>query len=147
MLPEPQAIQTVETGPPLQKLDALLGCLCCCTSDADEALCLNLQPLCNMVQVLIATALHSGGLASKEVGYMAVHGTGTPLGDPIEVGALAGALGGNPAQPKAITLGSVKASLDAGCGDSYTPAVCSIGCLIKVTARRLATATLKAQLG
>ena len=58
---------------------------------------------------------------------MAVHGTGTPLGDPIEVGALAGALAGNSAQPRAITLGSVKASLDAVCGDSYTPAVCSEG--------------------
>ena len=75
------------------------------------------------MQVLIATALHSGGLAAEEVGYVAVHGTGTPLGDPIEVGALAGALGGNSAQPRAITLGSVKASPDAVCGDSYTPAV------------------------
>ena len=48
--------------------------------------------------------LHLQGGAS-DVSFMAVHGTGTPLGDPIEVGALGQALarsGGN------AILGSVK---------------------------------------
>ena len=42
---------------------------------------------------------------------MAVHGTGTPLGDPIEVGALAGALsaaGHEHVPPCKLTLGSIK---------------------------------------
>ena len=30
----------------------------------------------------------SAGVASEEVGLVSIHGTGTPLGDPIEVGAL-----------------------------------------------------------
>ena len=34
---------------------------------------------------------------------MAVHGTGTPLGDPIEVGALAGALGSNPGASSTVS--------------------------------------------
>jgi acyl transferase domain-containing protein len=32
------------------------------------------------------------GLAPEELGFVAVHGTGTPLGDPIEVGALGQAI-------------------------------------------------------
>jgi Beta-ketoacyl synthase, C-terminal domain len=40
------------------------------------------------------TALQSAHLGAAEVAYVAVHGTGTPLGDPIEVGALGAALGG-----------------------------------------------------
>lgn len=46
----------------------------------------------------------------EEVGYVAIHGTGTPLGDPIEVGALAGALA-NSERP--LCLGSVKVSPSA----------------------------------
>ena len=37
---------------------------------------------------------------------MAVHGTGTPLGDPIEIGALAAALASRSAP--GLTVGSVK---------------------------------------
>jgi Beta-ketoacyl synthase, C-terminal domain len=40
------------------------------------------------------TALQSAQLVPAGVAYVAVHGTGTPLGDPIEVGALGAALGG-----------------------------------------------------
>lgn len=46
----------------------------------------------------------SGG--PSDVSFVAVHGTGTPLGDPIEVGALGQALANS--QGSAI-LGSVKA--------------------------------------
>lgn len=38
---------------------------------------------------------------------MAVHGTGTPLGDPIEMGALGAALPGSGA-PRRVAMGSVK---------------------------------------
>ena len=43
---------------------------------------------------LCRTALQLAHLGASEVAYVAVHGTGTPLGDPIEVGALGAALGG-----------------------------------------------------
>lgn len=44
-----------------------------------------------------------------EVGYMAVHGTGTPLGDPIELGALGQALAHSGTDQSAqLTIGSVK---------------------------------------
>jgi acyl transferase domain-containing protein len=39
-------------------------------------------------QTVMLTALQEGGLSALEVGHMECHGTGTPLGDPIEVGAL-----------------------------------------------------------
>ena len=39
-------------------------------------------------QEVIFAALHSGGVAARELGGVQMHGTGTPLGDPIEVGAL-----------------------------------------------------------
>ncbi len=37
-------------------------------------------------------ALASANEAVDAIGSIAVHGTGTPLGDPIEIGALAAAL-------------------------------------------------------
>jgi 3-oxoacyl-(acyl-carrier-protein) synthase len=46
------------------------------------------------LQALVATALAAAAVAAAGVAYVAVHGTGTPLGDPIEVGALGAALGG-----------------------------------------------------
>lgn len=38
---------------------------------------------------LIQKALRSGDARARELGVMSMHGTGTPLGDPIEVGAVA----------------------------------------------------------
>lgn len=70
------------------------------------------------MQALVATTLAAAAATSADIAYVAVHGTGTPLGDPIEVGALAQALtvkGGLPpagtGRPAslALTLGSVKA--------------------------------------
>lgn len=39
-------------------------------------------------QAVITQALHNAGIAPDEVSYIETHGTGTPLGDPIEVEAL-----------------------------------------------------------
>lgn len=58
-------------------------------------------------QALISAALSDGGVQAAHVNHVAVHGTGTPLGDPIEVGALAGALGGKLAGT-CLTFGSNK---------------------------------------
>ena len=60
-----------------------------------------------LMQLLVSRALKAGCLDAARVGFVAVHGTGTPLGDPIEVGALAGALAGA-APSKPPVLGSVK---------------------------------------
>ena len=57
---------------------------------------------------LIREALSNADMGSTaDLGFMAVHGTGTPLGDPIEVGALGNAFAHSPGN---VALGSVKAS-------------------------------------
>ena len=61
------------------------------------------------MQALVGIAVRSGGLRARDISYVAVHGTGTPLGDPIEVGALAAALAPDGSQMSgAVALGSVK---------------------------------------
>ena len=63
---------------------------------------------------LIKTALVAAGLSSGAVRFLSVHGTGTALGDPIEVGALAQALPGSNGsgrpggQPAPLSLASNK---------------------------------------
>ena len=56
-------------------------------------------------RALVGIALDFAQASAAEVGYVAIHGTGTPLGDPIEVGALSGALSN---QHHHLHLGSVK---------------------------------------
>ncbi len=48
---------------------------------------------------LIRTALASGSVDLMRVHTVSVHGTGTPLGDPIEVGALGQGVSGPLARP------------------------------------------------
>jgi myxalamid-type polyketide synthase MxaB len=62
-------------------------------------------------QRLIATALARAGLKPADVAYLEAHGTGTALGDPIEVQAAAGALGPGRDAARPLLLGSVKANL------------------------------------
>ncbi|MEV6138618.1 SDR family NAD(P)-dependent oxidoreductase [Nocardia sp. NPDC051990] len=59
-------------------------------------------------QDTIRTALARAGLDPHDVGYVECHGTGTPLGDAVEVGALA-AVVGNAAEP--TWIGSLKANI------------------------------------
>ena len=40
-------------------------------------------------QDVLRAALGAGGLAPSDLGGLQMHGTGTPLGDPIEIGAAA----------------------------------------------------------
>ena len=53
---------------------------------------------------LIATALAAAQAAAHDVAAVSLHGTGTPLGDPIEVGALSAALGACRGRPDARPL-------------------------------------------
>jgi acyl transferase domain-containing protein len=62
---------------------------------------------------LVLNALRQGGLAAAALRFVAVHGTGTPLGDPIEVGALGQAARGSQQSSSGsvaapLVLGSVK---------------------------------------
>ena len=61
------------------------------------------------MQALVSIAVKSGSLSAEDISYVAVHGTGTPLGDLIEVGALAVALTPDGSQmSRGVALGSVK---------------------------------------
>ena len=64
-----------------------------------------------VVQVLVASCLERAALSPEAIQYMALHGTGTPLGDPIEVGALSAALQSHAAATSAhvVAFGSNKA--------------------------------------
>ncbi|MGX7674541.1 condensation domain-containing protein [Plantactinospora sp. DSM 117369] len=59
---------------------------------------------------VIRAALGVAGLGGPAVGYVEGHGTATPLGDPVEVGALTEAFGGAREAPW-CALSSVKANL------------------------------------
>jgi acyl transferase domain-containing protein len=57
--------------------------------------------------MVIRDALAMAGVEPASVGMVETHGTGTPLGDPVEAGALAAAMG---ARPRPLWLGAVKAN-------------------------------------
>jgi len=70
---------------------------------------------------VIAEALAAAGVPSASIGYVETHGTGTPLGDPIEVAALNRAFTAESWQPHTCAIGSIKSNLghpDAAAGVS-----------------------------
>ncbi|WP_059007681.1 beta-ketoacyl synthase N-terminal-like domain-containing protein [Streptomyces specialis] len=58
---------------------------------------------------LVADVLRRAGVDPATVGYLEAHGTGTALGDPVEISGLLRAFGGLPAGSRA--LGSVKSNI------------------------------------
>ncbi|MDR7303682.1 acyl transferase domain-containing protein [Haloactinomyces albus] len=76
-------------------------------------------------QAVIREALRDGGAEADDVGYVETHGTGTPLGDPMELDALVGVLRPeNAATP--LPVGSVKTNI------GHLEAAAGISSLIKV---------------
>ncbi|MEZ4867749.1 MAG: type I polyketide synthase [Caldilineaceae bacterium] len=59
-------------------------------------------------EAVIRQALENGGVEPEQVSYIEAHGTGTALGDPIEMGALGAVFGTGRRQP--LLVGSVKSN-------------------------------------
>ena len=62
-------------------------------------------------QRVIQAALKNAGVSPSDIGYVETHGTGTALGDPIEVQALSAVLGKNRKPGEPIYIGAVKTNL------------------------------------
>ena len=63
-------------------------------------------------QTALLRAVHAqAGIDPATLTYIEAHGTGTPLGDPIEIAALRTALGDRPADALPCGLGSVKSNI------------------------------------
>ena len=62
-------------------------------------------------QAVIRQALRNAEVKPVEVDFVETHGTGTALGDPIEVQALAAALGEGRGQDRPLTIASIKTNI------------------------------------
>jgi acyl transferase domain-containing protein/acyl carrier protein len=62
-------------------------------------------------EAVLRAALDDAGVAPAEVGYAEAHGTGTPLGDPIELRALGAVLGEGRSPDRPVIVGSIKTNL------------------------------------
>ncbi len=62
-------------------------------------------------EALLREALHSARLEGKDIGFVETHGTGTVLGDPIEVEALRAVVGPARSDSGRCVLGAVKTNL------------------------------------
>ncbi len=77
-------------------------------------------------QMVIRQALENAGVAAGEISYIEANGTGTGVGDPIEVEALKEVLGQGSTQDRICGLGSVKSNI------GHLEAAAGIAGLIKV---------------
>ncbi len=77
-------------------------------------------------QSVIRQALNNAGVKPEQISYIEAHGTGTSLGDPIEVGALGEVFGQSHSRQNPLRIGSVKTNL------GHLEAAAGIAGLIKV---------------
>ncbi|MEV5388054.1 type I polyketide synthase, partial [Streptomyces sp. NPDC052721] len=62
-------------------------------------------------EAVLREAYERAGIAPDEVQYVELHGTGTPVGDPLEAAALGAALGRGRTARTALRVGSVKTNI------------------------------------
>jgi len=62
-------------------------------------------------EVVIRQALENGGVDPASISYIEAHGTGTSLGDPIEVGAIGAVFGKSHSQKQPVIIGSAKSNI------------------------------------
>ncbi|TDC85499.1 acyltransferase domain-containing protein [Micromonospora sp. KC606] len=74
---------------------------------------------------VIRAAYAAAGIDATHTGYLETHGTGTPVGDPIEWSAASTALSGLGAAPGAVAVGALKANI------GHTDAAAGVAGLIK----------------
>ncbi|WP_244547787.1 beta-ketoacyl synthase N-terminal-like domain-containing protein, partial [Bradyrhizobium sp. OK095] len=60
---------------------------------------------------LVRAALEKAGARAREVSYIEAHGTGTELGDPIEIAGLTQAFGHDTSEKQFCAIGSVKSNI------------------------------------
>ncbi|MFN6535671.1 MAG: type I polyketide synthase [Nostoc sp. EkiNYC01] len=77
-------------------------------------------------QAVVRQALANAGLEPHQVSYIETHGTGTSLGDPIEVNALGAVFGKEKTAHQPLMLGSVKTNI------GHTEAAAGVAGIIKV---------------
>lgn len=73
----------------------------------------------------IAEALAVSGVEAEEISYVETHGTGTPVGDPIEIAALTQAFGEQTDKTGFCSIGSVKSNI------GHTDTAAGVASLIK----------------
>ncbi len=77
-------------------------------------------------ETLLREALTRAGVTPGQVGYLEAHGTGTPLGDPIELGAAGRVLAAGRPADRPLVIGSVKTNI------GHLEAAAGVAGLIKV---------------
>jgi len=77
-------------------------------------------------QEVIRRALAAARVAPAEVSYIEAHGTGTPLGDPIEIGALDAVYGAGRSAEQPLLVGSLKTNV------SHMESAAGVASVIKV---------------
>ncbi|MFI1076166.1 beta-ketoacyl synthase N-terminal-like domain-containing protein [Streptomyces puniciscabiei] len=68
-------------------------------------------PSADAQREVIEAAHHAAGVTGASVGYVELHGTGTPVGDPVEAEALGEAVGRRRPRTTPLLVGSVKSNI------------------------------------
>jgi len=84
-------------------------------------------PSATAQQEVIARALKNAGVEATDVDYVEMHGTGTPLGDPIEVRSLAAVHAEDRALDRPLFIGAVKSNI------GHLEGAAGVAALTKVT--------------
>ncbi|MBB5937029.1 type I polyketide synthase [Streptomyces zagrosensis] len=84
---------------------------------------------------LMRQALHVAGLRPHDISYIEAHGTGTPLGDPIEISAITSVFSESHSPQAPVTIGSLKTNV------GHMESAAGIGGLVK-TALQMRESTI-----